>query len=72
MQKVTLLCGVSNSWGVEGCSVPRGCPDKSREVKGALWSNCWDITRKMRKEMGPDRRRELGKWEVIHTCVVSF
>lgn len=57
-QKVTLLC--SDTWDVEGCSVHRGCPDKSREVKRALWRNCWDITRK-RKEMGPDRKRELGK-----------
>lgn len=38
---------------------PQGFPDKSREVKRALWRNCLDITRKMRKEMGPDRKKEL-------------
>lgn len=61
VQRVTLLCGFTNTGGVEGCSVYRGCPDKSREVKRALWRNCRDITRKMRKEMGPGRKRELGK-----------
>lgn len=61
MQRATLLCGFINTWDAEGCLVHRGCPDKSREVKRVLWRNGWDITRMMREEMDPDRKRELGK-----------
>lgn len=53
--------GFTNPWDVEGCSAHRDCPDKSRDVKRALWRNCWNITRMVGKEIGPDRKRELGK-----------
>lgn len=53
--------GFTDTWDVEGCSVHKGGPAKSGEVKRTLRRNCWGVTRRMRTEMGPDRKRELGK-----------
>lgn len=54
-------------WSFSGQRVTLLC---SREVKGALWRNSG--TSPGRWERRWDRKRELGEWGVIHTCVVSF